>query len=49
MKRYVKLEVLCHAFLTLELDASEWSGSRYGNFALGTEWIEDWVGPRSQY
>jgi hypothetical protein len=38
---------IAHAFLTLALDGSEWSDSRFGRFIPDTHQIGDWVDPRA--
>jgi hypothetical protein len=52
MKAYEGVDVLIHIFLTSALAGGEWSASRIGRFnpgerALGTHWIEGWVGSRA--
>jgi hypothetical protein len=42
MKRYGKVEVQLHAFLTSEVETGEWSVSRPSRF---THWIEDQISP----
>jgi hypothetical protein len=52
MKACRRVNAENHIFLTSALDKDEWSASRPGHFtpgerALGTDWIEGWVGPRT--
>jgi hypothetical protein len=43
MKAYAGMVV----FMTSALAGGEWSASRLGESAVGTYWIEGWVGPRT--
>lgn len=52
IKIYGGKEIYLHSFLTLTLDAGEWSTSLpdcciLGESALGAHWVGFWVGPRA--
>jgi hypothetical protein len=52
MKTYRGVDVEIHVFFTSALVGSEWSDSLPGRFNPGerapsTDWIGDWVGPRT--
>jgi hypothetical protein len=47
MKTYGGVDVETHFYLTSALVGGEWSASRPGKRAHGTQWIRGWVGPRA--
>jgi hypothetical protein len=44
---YRRVDVRTKVYLSLGLDASDWSASRPGRFDFSTQCIGGWVGPRA--